>query len=128
MHAVLLLLMRSVIAFVPMRSVACTNIGSIRDTQPKLIRQATVNEFVRWSCVGQPLESCAQAIRRHSTDRYSKSTHQQIWEEVLDENSVRPKTGLRMPYNEKADDVLDKQMPERQRLWRSGELHMVFFP
>ena len=55
-----------------------------------------------------------------------KKKPMQIWEEVLDENSVRPKTGLHMPYYEKADDVLDKQMPERQRLWRSGQLHMMF--
>jgi len=69
----------------------------------KLVRQATLSKFLQLGKKGMPLFEQFQSIRAHAPTRCADVSDAHLWSSIFDENSVRPKNGLRMPYNEKAD-------------------------
>jgi hypothetical protein len=73
------------------------------------VRDVTIAEFTSLSDEGRALHGLLEEVKRHAPCKYAERedseiwSDEKIWSEIFDENSARPKNGLRMPYNFKAD-------------------------
>lgn len=97
----------------------------------KRIRDTTIKKFVELSSKGGALKRLFDDIYVHSLTNFQRNfgdeaSPEHIWSEIFDENSVRPKNGMRLPYNNKAD-MVDAQNSNKRRLDnRSPKPHGVF--
>lgn len=109
-----------------------------------IIRDRTLEVFTDLCRDGGPLQPLMQEIRMHTSayfqNRFGCDPGDfDIWEDIFDDNSVRPKTGMRLPFNFKATMVshspirhnIDKRSPkphgvmtfQRDQLTRCPPLH-----